>query len=272
MCPTPCAAAPGNPTHALRRLSLPRPRDQRRPALEATLAAAAPALLARDLLPLTVRRERSRAIHRLASYFGETEGDLSALVVSALQQRRFAQAPGARLPSGRLSKRPSRFTRRLMEPGLRRFAYPRRQPYVGRPFAPWPGLGCGLGMKRVGVEGYGAWRAMPAAGEGAFALRVLGALPKPVEGLASLRWLHENGAREQEAWRLAALSVTPGGEVARYDYGRGRCRRAPKVATVRARLALPRGASWGGWKGPPYALAPFGAGIGRTAFPPGCSI
>ena len=86
---------------------------------------------------------------------------------------------------------------------------------------------------------------------------MLGALPKPVEGLASLRWLHENGAREQEAWRLAALSVTPGGEVARYDYGRGRCRRAPKVATVRARLALPPGRQLGRVEG--AALRHLGA-------------
>ena len=165
-------------------------------------------------------------------------------------------------PPGRLSKRPSRFTRRLMGPGLRRLP-PRRQPYVGRPCAlAWPGLR----PRDEARRGRGLWRLARharAAGEGAFALRVLGALPKPVEGLASLRWLHENGAREQEAWRLAALSVTPGGEVARYDYGRGRCRRAPKVATVRARLALPPGRQLGRVRGrltPPWRLSGLALG------------
>ena len=241
-------------------LSLPRPRDQRRPALEATLAAAAPALLARNLLPLTVRRERSRAIHRLAfAYFGETEGDLSALVVSALQQRRFAQAPrGAPWPSraafeAALALHEAADGTWSSALRLPEAAALRRQVFCA---LAWPGLR----PRDEARRGRGLWRLARharAAGEGAFALRVLGALPKPVEGLASLRWLHETGAREQEAWRLAALSVTPGSEVARYDYGRGRCRRAPKVATVRARLALPPGRQLGRVEG--AALRHLGA-------------
>ena len=188
-------------------LSLPRPRDQRRPALEATLAAAAPTLRARGLLPLTVRRERSRAIHRLAfAYFGETEGDLSALVVSALQRRRYAQAPrGAPWPSRAAFEAALALHEAAdgtWSPALRmpEAAALRRQFFCA---LAWPGLR----PRDEARRGRGLWRLARharAAGEGAFALRVLGALPKAVEGLASLRWLHETGAREQEAWRLAA--------------------------------------------------------------------
>lgn len=45
--------------------------------------------------------------------------------------------------------------------------------------------------------------------------------------------------------------------MAHYDYGRGRCRRAPKVATVRARLALPSGRQLGRVEG--AALRHLGA-------------
>lgn len=225
-------------------LNLPRPRDQRRPALEATLAAAAPALLARSLLPLTVRRERFRATQRLGfAYFGETEGDLSALVVSALQQRRFAQAPrGAPWPSRAAFEAALALHEAAdgsWSPELRipEAAALRRQLFCA---LAWPGLR----PRDEARRGRGLWRLARharAAGEGAFALRVLGALPPAVEGLASLRWLNETGAREQEAWRLGALNATPEGGVARYDYGRGRCRPAPKLQTMRARLALPPG-------------------------------
>ena len=241
-------------------LSLPRPRDQRRPALEATLAAAAPALLARGLLPLTVRRERARATQRLGfAYFGETEGDLSTLVVSALQRRRFAQAPrGAPWPSrgafeGALALHEAADGTWCSGLQLPEAAALRRRLFCA---LAWPGLRPQDEARR----GRGLWRLARharAAGEGAFALRVLGALPQAVEGLASLRWLHETGAREQEAWRLAALNAGLGGEVARYHYGRGRCRRAPKVPTMRARLALPPGRQLGRVEG--AALCHLGA-------------
>ena len=241
-------------------LSLPRPRDQRRPALEATLAAAAPALLARGLLPFTVIRERARATQRLGfAYFGETEGDLSTLVVSALQRRRFAQAPrGAPWPSrgafeGALALHEAADGTWCSGLQLPEAAALRRRLFCA---LAWPGLRPQDEARR----GRGLWRLARharAAGEGAFALRVLGALPQAVEGLASLRWLHETGAREQEAWRLAALNAGLGGEVARYHYGRGRCRRAPKVPTMRARLALPPGRQLGRVEG--AALCHLGA-------------
>ena len=241
-------------------LGLPRPRDQRRPALEATLVAAAPALLARGLLPLTVRRERARATQRLGfAYFGETEGDLNALVVSALQQRRFAQVPkGAPWPSrgafeGALALHEA--ADGTWSPGLRlpEAAALRRRLFCA---LAWPGPR----PRDEARRGRGLWRLARharAAGEEAFALRVLGALPRAVEGLATLRWLHEIGAREQEAWRLATLDATPGGDVARYDYGRGRCRRAPKLPMMRARLALPVGRQLGRVEG--AALRHLGA-------------
>jgi hypothetical protein len=241
-------------------LSLPRPRDQRRPALEATLAAAAPALRARSLLPLTVRREQSRTHARLAfAFFGETEGDLSTLVLSTLQRRRFAQAPrGAPWPSRAAFEAALALHEAAdgtWSPALRmpEAAGLRRRLFCA---LAWPGLR----PRDEARRGRGLWRLARharAAGEGAFALRVLGALPKAVEGLSSLRWLHETGAREQEAWRLAALDGTLGGEVARYDYGRGRCRPAPKLPTMRARLVLPPGRQSGRVEG--AALRHLGA-------------
>ena len=145
-----------------------------------------------------------------------------------------------------------------MGPGLRRFAYPRRQPYVGRPFAPWLGLGCGLGMKRVGAEGYGAWRAMPARrGRGPLPFACWAPCPSRWKGLRAFAGSMKTGLGNRRPGALAALSVTPGGEVARYDYGRGRCRRAPRVATVRARLALPPGRQLGRVEG--AALRHLGA-------------
>lgn len=241
-------------------LGLPRPRDQRRPVLETTLAAAAPALLARGLLPLTVRRERSRATQRLGfAYFGETEGDLSALVVSALQQRRFAQAPrGAPWPSRAAFEAALALHEAAdgtWSPTLRlpEAAALRRRLFCA---LAWPGLR----PRDEARRGRGLWRLARharAAGEGAFALRILGALPQAAEGLASLRWLHEAGAREQEAWRLATFGVAPEGSVGRYDYARGRCRPAPKLPTMRARLALPSGRQLGRVEG--AALRHLGA-------------
>ena len=252
-------------------LSLPRPRDQRRPALEATLAAAAPALLARGLLPFTVIRERARATQRLGfAYFGETEGDLSTLVVSALQRRRFAQAPrGAPWPSrgafeGALALHEAADGTWCSGLRLPEAAALRRRLFCA---LAWPGLR----PKDEARRGRGLWRLARharAAGEGAFALRVLGALPQAVEGLASLRWLHETGAREQEAWRLAALNAGLGGEVARYHYGRGRCRQAPKVPTTRARLALPPGRQLGRVEGAALChLGPFRGWHWENRFP-----
>ena len=221
MCPHALRCCPGNllTSHAP---SLPRPRISAG-RLEATLAAAALALPARDLLPLTVRRERSRAIHRLAfAYFGETEGDLSP--GSGLQQRRLPRRRGARPgPPGRLSA--ALALHEAADDPVSGACHPRRQPYVGRPCA-LACLGCGPAMKRRG-GGCGARRAMPAAG-GAFALRVLAPGAEASGRLASLAGSMKTGLGNRRPRRLAALSATPGG--GRPPTTAAARRRAPKVA------------------------------------------
>ena len=241
-------------------LALPRPKDQRRGALEAALTAEAPALLQGQVLPLTVRRLRGRATQRLYfAYFGETEGDLSTLVVSALQRRRFARVPeGAPWPSRQAFEAALALHEAADTTWDRTLADPEAGPWRRRLFTAlaFPGLR----PRDEARRGRGLWRLARrarAAGEEGFALRILGALPKGVETLACLRWLHGQNAREQEAWLLAGGDGEARRLLSRYQFAQGRCRPAPKVATEKARLALPPGRQLGRVEG--AALRHLGA-------------
>lgn len=230
-------------------------------------------------LPRVVRRQRELATARLFfAYFGRTDQTLSDLVLDRLQRRSYACCPeGAPWPSRVAFERAFALHRAAdgtWDPALAQGAAGRFRRQLFYALA-YPGSRL-LDEARRARALLRLARQAERAGDGALALRALGALPPGAGAGDTLRWLRRRGAREQEAWALSAQKAAQGavrglgeeGVAPTYDYGRGRALGGPKVAQRRLTLALPSPLKAG--VAEPYALAalaPFRGWHWENRFP-----